>query len=354
VGFEGEDSMRKQLALLYISLILVLIVSPSAYAIDQTIPWTEDEIAFTKQHPIIRLGVDPGFLPFEFLDIDGEYKGIAADYLSLISEKTGIQFEMVKGLNWPQAYERALIGDIDVLPAVSKTEEREQYFVFSDPYYHVKRVIVTRDTEKAISGIEDLDGMTVAVQRNSSHHSYLRSYPNINLSLYDSVAVALTDVANGTERAYVGNLATTNYFLRANGLTNLKFIAFEAEKQLDLCFAIRKDWPELVSILNKALATITEEEKITINNKWINLETETDYGDFIRVIVIIGGFVGIVLAVSFYWILRLRNEIKKRKLILIALEKAKQEAEDANEFKSNFLARRYERRSMQLQGWHIC
>ena len=44
---------------------------------------------FMKEHPVIRLGVDPEFVPFEFIDIDGEYKGIAADYLSLIKERLG-------------------------------------------------------------------------------------------------------------------------------------------------------------------------------------------------------------------------------------------------------------------------
>lgn len=323
--------------------LLVCCVSVSlpvyCYQADQNVTWTESELAFIAQHPIIRLGVDPGFLPFEFLDIDGEYKGIAADYLALLSEKTGIQFDVVKGLTWPEAYDRALAGDIDVLPAISKTEEREKYFDFSTPYYHFKRVIVTRDTEKEISGIEDLFGMTVAVQRNSSHHSYLLAHSKINLSLYDSVEGALTAVANGTERAYVGNLATTNYLIRANGLTNLKFTAFEAEKQLGLHFAVRKDWPELVSILNKALATITEEEKIAIQNKWITLETESNYAHIIRIALIAGSFVVAILSVSAYWILRLKKEIAMRKLVQVDLERAKIEAEEANKFKSNFLAR---------------
>ncbi len=74
---------------------------------------------------------------------------------------------------------------------------------FSEPYYHFKRVIVTRDTDTGISRIEDLERSAVAVQRNSSHHSYLLAFPKISLSLYDSVEAALTAVANGTERAFV-------------------------------------------------------------------------------------------------------------------------------------------------------
>lgn len=203
--------------------------------------WTEAEINFITAHPVIHLAVDPKFIPFEFFDEDEEYKGIAADYLSLISERTGLKFDIAKGLTWPEAYDMALSRKVDALPAISKTEERKVHFLFSKPYFYFKRVIVIRDTDSSIADIDDLAGLTVAVQRNSSHHSYLLSYPNINLSLYDSVEAALASVASGTEKAFVGNLATTSYLVRLHALTNLKFIVFEAEKEQALYFAVRKD-----------------------------------------------------------------------------------------------------------------
>ncbi len=314
-------------------------LSSPCFAADKTISWTDSEIAFMKEHNVIRLGVDPGFVPFEFVDDNGDYKGITADYLALISEKTGIKFEVVKDRTWPEAYNMALAGDVDALPAVGKTEEREKQFLFSEPYYYFKRVIVTRDTDTDISGMANLEGYAVAVQRNSSHHSYLLSYPKINLSLYDSVEAALTAVATGTEKAFVGNLATTNYLIRSNGLTNLRFVSFEAEKQQALYLAVRKDWPELVSIFNKAMDAISESEKLNINNKWIDLKAEIDYGPIVRIIVIISTFIAAVMGVSFFWIVRLRKEIRQRKEIQADLEKARQEAVEANEFKSSFMAR---------------
>lgn len=331
--------MKKLITFLLLFISITLIIISPDHAEDNSIIWTEEEINFMEKNSVIRLGVDPNFVPFEFIDKDDVYKGITADYLSLISKKTGLEFEVVKGITWQEAYTMALSSSVDVLPAISKTENRELHFLFSQPYYYFKRVIVTRDTETAISGIEDLDKSSVAVQKNSSHHSYLLSYPNINLNLYDSVESALTAVANGTEKAFVGNLATTNYLIGSNGISNLKFIAFEAEKQQALYFAVRKDWPELVSILNKAADTITEEEKIAINNKWINLESEMNYGPLIRILSVIGILIAIIMAVSFYWIVILKKEVKKRELIQVDLEKAKQEAEDANEFKSSFMAR---------------
>ena len=176
--------MRKiQLFLLLTFIIVSSVMITPSHAAESSISWTEDELAFMEEHPVIRLGVDPKFVPFEFIDEDGEYKGIAADYLSLISERTGLKFEVAKGLTWPEVYDLALARELDALPTIAKTEEREKHFLFSKPYYYFKRAIVTRDTDTHISGIEDLEGLTVAVQRNSSHHSYLLSYPHINLSL---------------------------------------------------------------------------------------------------------------------------------------------------------------------------
>jgi two-component system sensor histidine kinase/response regulator len=322
-----------------LALVMLAAIAVPCFGAEDDISWTKNELAFMEAHPVIRLGVDPGFVPFEFIAEDGEYKGIAADYLALISERTGLRFEVVRGLAWPEAYDLALSGGVDVLPAIGKTDERQQYFLFSEPYYYYKRVIVTRDTETEISGIDDLVGLTVAVQRNSSHHSYLMSFPGINLSLYDSVEAGLTAVATSTERAFVGNLATTSYLVRLHAMTGLRFVSFEAEKQQALYFAVRRDWPELISILNKALDSIPQAERTAINNKWIELDTHIDYGPLIRTLSIIGGLVAVALGVSGFWIVRLQREIQHRKQIQIDLEQAKREADKANEFKSSAMAR---------------
>ncbi len=122
--------MRKIHSLLYVLIIMTSVMISPCYAADSSISWTEDELAFMEEHPVIRLGVDPGFVPFEFIDENGEYKGIAADYLSLISEKTGLQFEVVKELTWPEAYEMALAGKLDYCLLLEKQKKEKSTFSF--------------------------------------------------------------------------------------------------------------------------------------------------------------------------------------------------------------------------------
>lgn len=300
---------------------------------------TEGEKAFIKEHPVIKVGVDPKFIPYEFFDSDGIYKGIAADYMELISEETGLTFEVAPDLTWTEAYEKAAEGELDILPCISKTPQREQFFLFSNSYITFQRVIFVNKNNTTIKTLDDLNGKTVAVQTNSSHHSYLSSNKNIKLSLYTDVGEALHAVSEERETAFVGNLATSSYLIKSSGITNLKYITLDTEEPQSLYFAVRTDWPELVGILNKALAAVDEENRIAINNKWLGIEKSADYTQIMRITIIVGCVIALILAVSFFWIVRLRREIEKRKKIQTDLEVAKREADEANMFKSNFLAR---------------
>ena len=327
--------------LLFNNACLLAVCAASSDKAD-AIQLTQAEQAFIEEHPVIYLGVDPTFVPYEFIDSDGTYKGIAADYIDLICERTGLQMVVAEDLTWSEAYEKAVKKEIDVLPCVAETSDREKYFLFSDIYYNFQRAVFVNDSNDSLNALEDLFGKTVAVQTNSSHHSYLSGYDEIGLSLYSTAEDALQAVSNGTEIAFVGNLATSCYLVKSYGITNLKYFPFDndtEDKSQSLHFAVRDDWPELVGIINKALADINQEEKSAINNKWISIQENSDYSGIIRIVIIAGTVIALILTVSYFWIVRLRKEIAKRKKAQEGLKAAKEEAEQANEVKSLFLAR---------------
>ncbi len=330
---------------IFLCFVIILFFSNVCFAAtddkatDVTIDFTQAEKNFIEEHPVIKLGVDPQFVPYEFIDSDGIYKGIAADHIALICQKTGLEMIIAQDLTWSEAYEKAVEKELDVLPCVSKTKERQQYFLYSEPYFNFQRVIFVNEENTTIKSFDDLYGKTVAVQSNSSHNSYLSSYDSIHLSLYPTVEGALQAVSNGTEAAFVGNLATSSYLIKAYGITNLKYFVIDTEEPQSLYFAVRNDWPELVSIIDKSLSSINEEEKIAINNKWLGIEESADYSEILRIAGIIGIVIAIILAVSVFWIIKLKKEIAKRKKTLEELHEAKEEAERATQIKSMFLAK---------------
>jgi signal transduction histidine kinase/CheY-like chemotaxis protein len=298
------------------------------------------ERAWLDAHPRIRVGVDPAYPPFDFVNDEGEHLGIAADYLRLLSVRLGIEFEVQPNLSWQQIIANLQAGEIDLVPAAAASPERLAYLNFTQPYVSVPIVIFARKETRMLSGLEDLHGKTAAVRRASYLDDLLYQYPTIRRYFTDTTVEALAAVSRGAADVHVNNLAHGSYLIEQHHLANLKVAAPFGDQSHHLALGVRKDWPELVSILNKALHSISVEEDAAIRQKWISVRFE--YTPELRQILLWLGpiVVGLILIafLVFLWNRRLQAEIRARIRIEADLQQARQDADQANQAKSQFLA----------------
>jgi PAS domain S-box-containing protein len=237
--------------------------------------FTQAEKQWLADHREMRLAVDPEFAPVEFIDEQGNYSGIAADYVQLLNERLGIAMRVVPGLSWSEAMEKAKHGQIDVFAAITPTADRQKYLNFTDPYFKYPFVIFTRDDFPFIAGLESLtDKKVVVVKDYVTHELVQTNYPQVNLIAADTIHDGLAAVSTGRADAFVGDTATASYIIRKYNFANLKIAAPTEFKSEGHCFAVRKDWPQLVSILNKALKNIPPQKRLGISKKWIEIEVE--------------------------------------------------------------------------------
>ncbi|MBN2311546.1 MAG: transporter substrate-binding domain-containing protein, partial [Candidatus Hydrogenedentes bacterium] len=285
---------------------------------------SEAELAWIQAHPDIRLGVDPEFAPFEFVDDDGVYQGMASEYVQLLNQRLGLNMQVVHQTSWVEAVELASAHELDVLPCVALTEARRGRFLFSEPYLSFYRVIVTREDGPLVTGLGGVSGLRVAVQKNTSHHGYVLAHLDAPPLLFDTAQRTLAAVSRGEADVAVGNVATVSYWIRKQGMANLRISAPVDEGVDHLRFAVRTDWPELVPILNKGLASVTEEEAHAIRSKWVGVSV-TPGLDPVRVLRLVGTVVAV--AAVFLGLLalhnrRLRKEIRVRRRTQEALRRS--------------------------------
>ncbi|BHH85942.1 transporter substrate-binding domain-containing protein [Desulforhopalus sp. 52FAK] len=235
---------------------------------------TKEETEWVLEHRDITLGADPEFAPFEFFDQSGRYQGIAAEYVQILNRRLGLNMEVVPELSWKQVNERAKQGEIDVLPIVGKTRERQEYLNYTKPYMSYHRVVITRSDMPFISSVEDIKDLNIAVQEHSSHQGFLKEMTSLNATEYPTLLEGLKAVSEGKEDAYVGNLTSAMYWIRKVGLTNLKVAGPVSYSQEHLYFSVRKDWPELVGIIEKGLASISSSKEKEIRERWVEVEYE--------------------------------------------------------------------------------
>ncbi|MGE0084294.1 MAG: transporter substrate-binding domain-containing protein [Desulfococcaceae bacterium] len=241
----------------------------------KTIPLIPEEIRWLESHKNIRITGPRAFPPFHFIEKDNSHHGMSADYMQIISQSLGIRFEEMPDMTWPEVLKKVENLEIDMLSCASKSPDREVYMNFTSPYLSFPVVIITQKDAPFVSGVEDLKGKKISVVAKVFPHGWLERDGIDYIPVFaNSPLGCLEKVAVGQADAHIANLAAASYLIEKNGLANLKIAAPTAYKYYDLSIAVRKDWPELTGIMEKAIASITVEEHNAIRQKWLSVRYE--------------------------------------------------------------------------------
>ncbi|HEX5842126.1 MAG TPA: response regulator, partial [Pseudomonas sp.] len=231
---------------------------------------SEEERAWVAAHGVVRVGVERGgWAPFDVLDKDGSHRGLSGDYLQLLGQRLGLRFEPVLLDDWEAAQQALRSGQVDLLPSVAKTAEREAFMAFSAPYLTSSSLIFTRG-DLPVQRLGDLAGRLVAIERGYVLQQALREQvEGVQLLEVGDTEAALRAVSSGRAEAYVGDMIVASYLIRELNLTNLELRGETGLSASEFRFAVRRDWPQLVGLLDRALEQVTHAEREAIKERWL-------------------------------------------------------------------------------------
>ena len=301
---------------------------------------TDSEVDWLNQHRTIILGDDFAWPPFAYKNDKNEFLGIASGYIEYLEEQLGIDFQPQFGLSREEVLGGIDSSTIDLMPALVHTAEREALMVFSKPYLSFPIVIATEEDSPFIDNLRDLAGKRVGVVKgHTSQKQVTEDYPSLLVVPHNTMAEGLEALADGKLDAFVGNLGVINYEMDRLSLDTLK-IAAPTPFIDELSFGIRKDWPELAGIIDKAVLAMTDQDKVAIKNSWmsIHMEIGTQLSTILKWVIPILLIVIIVIVIIIIWNRRMAMEIAERKRLEKELKNAKDEAEAATKAKGDFLA----------------
>ena len=285
---------------------------------DGSVELTAREREWLSEHPVIRFAPDPGYQPIESLDENGRLVGISADYLKLLENKLGIGFRIVPATSWDEAMSMARNREVDMLSAATKTVARSEYMSFTTPHIELPGVIIVRNSAPDVSGLDQLRGKKVGVVSSYVWQEWIaRDHPDIDLRPVADMQTGLLLASFGQLDAMVGNLATATHFIQKMGVTNLRVTA-ESGYFARLAIATRRDWPELNTILQKAVSSISAEENRAILDKWIKLEARSrlDTQTILLGLLIIVAVAGLAATGNLAWNYSLRKMVRRQSVSL--------------------------------------
>ncbi len=236
---------------------------------------TRQEINYIKKNKIVPISVMQDFSPFSF-EIKGVYQGFVNDTLSLIEEKTGLRFKRVTG-QWVSNLQRFKAKETKVITDISHKREREEFALFTKPYYEIPTLIFVRDDFKDYRGIESFKGKKVGIQKNIFYAKEVKEIEGIDLFENESIEEMAKALSYGKIDIAIMNLLTMNHYIKKNALSNILAIDelnLKTVNREDLRFGVNIDQPLLYSIMQKGLEAINPQEWRNLTNKWIGLNAK--------------------------------------------------------------------------------
>ena len=300
-------------SLLLIFLILFFNFNPVFPNPVSSFHLTEEEQIWLDNNQGLKIAPDYSFAPIEFIQ-DNQFKGISADYVSVLEDLLDYKFEIVKIEKWSENIESAKNREIDIWSAVATTPQKSEYMLFTEPYLDILSVFVVSRENSGRYDINNMGRNVVAVVKGYFTHDYLKeNFPDVSLRLVDTAAEGLQAVAFKEVNAMLIDVATASWLIEKNGLTTLK-VGANADIKYQLSFASRSDMPILNQILNRALKSIPEDKTKKIYNKWINYSIQ-NYIDLKKLFIILVFFiflVGLIFTVIIFWNKSLRKMVSLR------------------------------------------
>lgn len=233
---------------------------------------TKDEIKWLKDQNAIIYAANENAPPLRFVDeIDNQYKGVVVDVVNQLSLELGIDIQTVP-MQWDEALLSLKEGRTQMCDMFIN-KERSQYYLFTDPIYNLRTVLLTRTEDNFDTG--NINSMRIATELGDYANSYLtENYPNAQLTYTHNVEEGLELFLNGAVDAVIGDEPIITFLLvEKNENLNPKYSNIILYQQ-EVVFAVSKDKPELVQILNKAIPKLKSKGQIEkIQQKWFGIST---------------------------------------------------------------------------------
>ncbi len=209
---------------------------------------------------LIRVGTDPVWPPFEMVDEETkEIIGFDIDLIKAIGEVQGFEVEMVN-INFDALIPGIAQCQFDAAAsAITITEERLKQMLFSDPYIKVGQVMTVKEDNNTMVNKEDFKGKVIGGQTGTTGAIMAAEWEIEGVSKYkgyDAVDLAFMDLKNGQIDGVLSDSLLAEGLVKSLGGLKIVGDMYSSE---ELGFAVCKNQPELVDLINEGLEKVKED-----------------------------------------------------------------------------------------------
>ena len=210
----------------------------------------------------------PDYPPFDLTISGRDYEGFTADYAGILGKVTGLPIKVQRFASRGAAIEALERGEVDLLGTANGFEAHNAEIVLSTPYAVDQPVLVTREGETR-SLTDGLAGLRLSMVYHYLPLEEVKAlYPKAIITSYPSYQNAINAVAFDQADVFLGDTISTHYMINKGYLNNIRMANFGKHEAHGFSFAVRKNNPELLGIINTMLMAIPTSERENIAKRW--------------------------------------------------------------------------------------
>lgn len=262
---------------------------------------TQAEMTHLMRTPDITYCADPDWMPFSSI-VNGKHRGIDADIIAHFGQKMNHNFRLIPTTNWPQTLRMGKEHNCSVLSMIMETPQRKRYFNFTKPFISIPIVMVTTVDKEFTTDFSTLKKKPIGMVEGYAIREFLDyRYPNFNFVGVPNVTEGLKMVAEGKLYGFIDNFIVLSYQIQQHYVGALKISANIEDQKAAFGFAVRKDDPLLLSILNKTIDTLDEDITTHIVNRWTKTVFHDKTPDYSTLWKVLLGFGAILLPILYHY-----------------------------------------------------
>nr|WP_241664448.1 transporter substrate-binding domain-containing protein [Ningiella ruwaisensis] len=119
----------------------------------------KEELASSDQDTScsFKLGFDI-WSPYQYVDVDDQVRGLDVELINEVTQDMGCDIEYIQG-TWVSLLQDLQDGEVDMLLGASKTESREEFAYFSEPYRTEEYAVYIRKDDEEVAELADIQAL---------------------------------------------------------------------------------------------------------------------------------------------------------------------------------------------------
>jgi two-component system sensor histidine kinase EvgS len=220
--------------------------------------------------PVVTSASEIDYPPFCFVDDQGRISGFSVELLRAALRAAGRDVTFKVGA-WADVRGWLERGEVQALPLVGRTPEREPVFDFTFPYVSLHGAIVVRAGTKGLESLRDLAGHQVAVMAGDNAEEFLRRQgQGLTIKTTVSFQEALRELSAGQHDAVVIQRLVALRLIQETGLENLQIVERPVDGfRQDFSFAVQEGDRDTLALLNEGLSVVMADGTFAhLHAKW--------------------------------------------------------------------------------------